>query len=44
LENPKEVFRNDKDLTAKLIHFSNSMIKASTTNDPVIIHKELLAV
>ena len=44
LENPKDVFQKDKDLTFKLIQFSNSMIQASNTNDPVIIHKELLAV
>jgi len=44
LKNPKDVFQKDKDLTFKLIQFSNSMIQASNTNDPVIIHKELLAV
>ena len=44
LEDPKDVFRSDKELIGKLILFSKSMVKASNMNDPVIIHKELLAV
>ena len=44
LDDPKDVHRYDKELTDKLIRFSNSMIQASNENDPVIVHKELLAV
>lgn len=44
LENPKDVYRYNKELTGKLIQFSSSMIQASNVNDPVIVHKELLSV